>query len=47
MNILGRTVSAISGNTKALAVASKGIWLEADNIKYMVISGNKNARKCQ
>jgi hypothetical protein len=44
-NILGESVHTIKGNAEAFVVASKGIGLEvnADKIKYMVMSRDQNA----
>jgi hypothetical protein len=49
VNILGGSVHTIEKNTEALVVASKEIGLEvnADKIKYMVMSRDQNAGRCQ
>jgi len=46
-NILGRSVHTIKKNTEALVTASKQIGLEvnADTIKYLVMSRDQNARR--
>ena len=47
VNILGGSVHSIKENAEALVVASKEIGLEvnADETKFMVISGDQNAGK--
>ena len=45
VNVLGRSIHTVKGNTEALLVASKKVQLEVngDKTKYMVMSGDKNA----
>jgi len=43
VNILGGSVHTIEKNTEALVVASK----ETDKMKYMVMSRDQNAGRCQ
>ena len=47
INMLGGSVHSIKENAEALVAASKEIGLEvnADETKFMVISGDQNARK--
>jgi len=49
VNILGGSVHIIGENTEALVVASKetGLEVNAVKIKYMVMSRDQNAGRCQ
>jgi hypothetical protein len=47
VNILGRSIHTINKNTKDVVVASMetGLQVNADKIKYLVMSQNQNADK--
>jgi hypothetical protein len=47
VNILGGSVHTIKENTETLVITSKknGLEVNADKTKYMVMSGDQNARR--